>query len=471
MNGKNIKQEIFSAVSLCGYPPNVIDSLIELITQIMNYPYVKSTPQYKIKTINQEKIIAVRCPLEIPFNKKVYEIPIVIFFSKFIPLEPPKILLEVSKGTAINPKAKDVDISSRKIVTPSLLSWNQSSNIIAILNEIKASFSKVFPIYKVKKSLLKDDCDSRPTLNTINNNMNDRIHTNININNNAIFNFVNNNNNNNNYTTPNNDPFANIASIFTENFLNNKTNTGFNITYNNNGIQNINNNDNFTNIKTQNNQNMNNNNNINNYNTNNYNNYMNLKMFNNQNINNMNRPSLNNNNLNPFNVNQLYEKDNIIKDILIESVFDKISSKLISEYKKLNQQNKTLNNYKNQYKNESEKIEKYVAKKQEISNECTKHLYYLNNEIKKCKDYINKKKENKITDQNCLDFVKVENPRALQAIAQEINNEELIIMIKKGFEKKKITLQEAISSTRDAARELFISKYIREKGLKNIGKY
>ena len=198
---------------------------------------------------------------------------------------------------------------------------------------------------------------------------------------------------------------------------------------------------------------------------------MNLKMFSNQNINNMNLPSLNNNNLNPFNVNQLYEKDNIIKDILIESVFDKISSKLISEYKKLNQQNKTLNNYKNQYKNESEKIEKYVAKKQEISNECTKHLYYLNNEIKKCKDYINKKKENKITDQNCLDFVKVENPRALQAIAQEINNEELIIMIKKGFEKKKITLQEAISSTRDAARELFISKYIREKGLKNIGKY
>ena len=80
MNGKNLKHEIFSAVSLCGYPPNVIDSLIELISQIMNYPYVKSTPQYKIKTINQEKIIAVRCPMEIPFNKKVYEIPIVIFF-------------------------------------------------------------------------------------------------------------------------------------------------------------------------------------------------------------------------------------------------------------------------------------------------------------------------------------------------------------------------------------------------------
>ena len=95
MSNKNIKLEIFSAISLCSYPPNVTDSLTELITQIMNYPYAKSSPQYKIKTINQERIIAVRCPMDVPFNKKNYEVPIVIFFSKFIPLEPPKIFLEV----------------------------------------------------------------------------------------------------------------------------------------------------------------------------------------------------------------------------------------------------------------------------------------------------------------------------------------------------------------------------------------
>ena len=467
MNGKNLKHEIFSAVSLCGYPPNVIDSLIELISQIMNYPYVKSTPQYKIKTINQEKIIAVRCPMEIPFNKKVYEIPIVIFFSKFIPLEPPRILIEVSKGSAINPKAKNVDINTRKISTPSLLSWNQSSNIIVILNEIKASFSNVFPIYKVKRNSV--ECDSRPTLNK-NNNQN---HTNIN--NYAIFNLVNNNNNNNNNTKtlPNNDPFANIASLFTDNFMNNKNNnTGI---YSNNGIQNINNNNNIMKIKMQNNPN-NPNININDINNINNINYMNLKMLNNQNIN-LNKNNTNsNNNMNNMNnilnINQLYAKDNImIKNILIESVFDKISSKLISEYKKLNQQNKTLNNYKNQFKNENDKIEKYISKKQDISNECTKILYYMNNEIKKTNEYIKKRKDKKITDQNCLEFVKVENPQVLRAIANEINYEELIIMIKKGFEKKKITFQEAISSTRDAARELFISKYTREKGLKNLSKF
>ena len=430
MNNQNLKHEIFSAISLCGYPPNVTDQLIELISQVMNYPYVKSPSEYKIKTINQEKMIAVRCPMEINYNKKNYEVPIVIFFSKLVPLQPPRIYLEVAKGSAINPKIKDVDIQTRKVMVPSLLSWNSSSNFIVILNEIKASFSKIFPIYKLKKNSLNEADYSRPTLNISNNNTNDSIQTTntININNNAIFNFVNNNNINN--TSPNNDPFANIASIFTENFIgNNNNNSGFNFDFNNNAFQTINNTNQNININ-----------------------------FNN---------SMNNN----FNPNKFYQNEKAIKNILVEAVLDKISSKLIVEYKKLNQQNKTLNNYKNQYKYTNDKMEKYISKKQEITNECTKNLFHLNNDIKKYNEYIEKKKDDKITDQNCLEYIKVESPQVIRAIANEINYEELIIMIKKGFEKKKITFEEAILSTRNAARDLFVSKIIRQKGLKMIGKF
>ena len=431
MNNQKLKHEIFSAISLCGYPPNVTDQLIELISQVMNYPYVKSPPEYKIKTINQEKMIAVRCPMEITYNKKNYEVPIVIFFSKFIPLQPPRIYLEVAKGSAINPKIKDVDIQTRKIMVPSLLSWNSSSNFIAILNEIKASFSKIFPIYKLKKNSLNEAEYSRPTINLTNNNTNDSIQTanTININNNAVFNFVSNNNINN--TSPNIDPFANIASIFTENFIdNNNNNSGFNFAFNNNnGFQTINNT--------------------------------------NQNIN----INFNSNMNNIFNPNKFNQNEKAIKNILVEAVLDKISSKLIVEYKKLNQQNKTLNNYKNQYKYTNDKMEKYISKKQEITNECTKNLFHLNNDIKKYNEYIQNKKDDKITDQNCLEYIKVESPQVIRAIANEINYEELIIMIKKGFEKKKITFEEAILSTRNAARDLFVSKIIRQKGLKMIGKF
>ena len=391
MNTKNMNQEIFSLVSLCNYPPNVIDYLIKSIIQIMNYPYVKSKPQYKVKTINKEKMIAIKIELDIPFNKKNYEVPIVVFFPNLIPLEPPKIFLEVSKGSAINPKIKDVDIKTRKIITPILRTWEQKTSFVNILNEIRNSFSNIFPIYKIKKNN-----------NNINNNVNNNT---ININNNAVFNIMNNNNNNQN------DPFANIASIFNENFMNN-------IKYNNNN--------NFQNIN------------------------LNIK---------------NNNEM-------IYGKENLVKKILVEEVFDKISSKLISEYKKLNQQNKTLNHYKNQFRNENEKMEKYFLKKKEIINKCNKDLANLNNEIKKYSEYNKKKRESiKITENNCLDFINIESPGVIKAISNEINYEELIIMIKKGFEKKTISFKEAIMSTREASRNLFVSKIITEKGLKKLGKF
>jgi hypothetical protein len=370
---KNINQEIFSAISLCNYPPNVTDYLIKTIIQIMSYPNVKSKPQYKVKTINKDKIIAIRIQLDVPFNKKNYDVPIVIFFPNLIPLEPPKIFIEVSKGSAINPKVKDIEIKTRKINTPILRTWEQNTNFINILNEIRNSFSNIFPIYKIKKN------------NQNNNNTNNTI----NINNNAVFNIMNNNNSN--------DPFANIASIF-----------------NNNININFSNNNNFR--------------------------------------------------------NKIYGKENIIKNILIEEVFDKISSKLISEYKKLNQQNKTLNNYKNQFRNENEKMEKYFAKKKDIENKCNKDLYHLNTEIKKYSEY-NKKKIEKITEKNCLDYIKVESPEVIKSISNEINYEELIIIIRKGFERKAISFEQAIMSIRNTSRELFISKMITEKRLKRIGKF
>ena len=375
-----INQEIFSAVSLCNYPPNVTDYLMTSINQIMNYPFVRSKPQYKIKTMNNEKIIAMRIPLDVPFNKKTYDVPIVVFFPNLIPLEPPKIFIEVAKGSAINPKVKDIEIKTRRIITPMLRTWEQNMSFINILNEIRNSFNNTFPVYKMKKNNQNEN---------VRNNTSNNSNT-ININNNAVFNIMNNNINNNQ-----GDPFANIASIFDNNFLNNVNN----------------------------------------------------------------------------NVNSNNNKEKMIKKILLEEVFDKISSKLISEYKKLNQQNKTLNNYKNQFRNENEKMEKYFAKKKEIENKCNKDLYHLNTEIKKYKE-INKKKEiNKITENNCLDYIKIESPEIIKAIAKEINNEELIIMIKKGFEKKVINFKEAIMSTREAARNLFISKMITEKGLKNTGKF
>jgi len=398
-------QEIFSAISLCNYPPNVTDYLITSINQIMNYKYVKAKPQYKVKLINKEKIIAIRIQMDIPFNKKNYDVPIVVFFPILIPLESPKIFIEVLKGSAINPKVKDIEIKTRKIITPLIRTWDQNTNFTNILNEIRNSFSNIFPIYKIKKNSSQNSNNNQNEF--IKSNTNTNGNNTININNNAVFNIMNNNinnniNNNNINDNFQGDPFVNIANLFSN---------------------------------------------------------MNL----NDNNNDLNKNNINNN--------ILYGKEKVIKNILVEEVFDKISSKLISEYKKLNQQNKTLNNYRNQFRNENEKMEKYFTKRKEIENKCTKDLYHLNTEIKKYYEYCKKKDIKKITEENCLDYIKIESPEVIKAIAKEINNEELIIMIKKGFEKKVINFKDAILATREAGRNLFVSKMLTEKRLKSIGKF
>ena len=383
MNTKNLNQEIFSLVSLCNYPPNVTDYLITSIIQIMNYPYVKSKSQYKAKMINKDKIIVVKIHLDIPFHKNNYDVPILVFFPILIPLEPPKIYIELSKDSAINPKVKDIEIKTGKIITPLLRMWEQNTNFNNILNEIRNSFCNIFPIYKNKKN----NNSSNTNNNCINSNNSNNI---ININNNAVFNIINNNDSG--------DIFANIAKIFDNNFLDNNN-------------------------------------------------------------------SINNNKI-------LNEKNSsVIKNILVEEVFDKISSKLISEYKKLNQQNKTLNYYKNQFRTENEKMMKYFTKKKDIENKCAKDLFHLNSEIKKFSEENKTKEVNKITEENCLNYIKVENPEVIKSIANDVNYEELLVIIKKGFEKKSISFEEAIMSIRNISRDLFINKALTEKRIKKIGKF
>ena len=382
MNTKNLNQEIFSLVSLCNYPPNVTDYLITSIIQIMNYPYVKSKSQYKAKMINKDKIIVVKIHLDVPFHKNNYDVPILVFFPILIPLEPPKIYIELSKDSAINPKVKDIEIKTGKIITPLLRMWEQNTNFNNILNEIRNSFCIIFPVYKNKKN----NNSSNTNNNCINSNNSNNI---ININNNAVFNIINNNDSG--------DIFANIAKIFDNNFLDNN--------------------------------------------------------------------NINNNKI-------LNEKNNsVIKNILVEEVFDKISSKLISEYKKLNQQNKTLNNYKNQFRTENEKMMKYFTKKKDIENKCAKDLFHLNSEIKKFSEENKTKEVNKITEENCLNYIKVENPEVIKSIANDVNYEELLVIIKKGFEKKSISFEEAIMSIRNISRDLFINKALTEKRIKKIGKF
>ena len=87
--------------------------------------------------------------MNIHFNQKKYNVPINVYFMKNIPYEPPQIFIEVTPGNAINPKSQEIDQTSHRIITPSLVNWSQYATLSSVLEEVRQCFCRVFPIYTI----------------------------------------------------------------------------------------------------------------------------------------------------------------------------------------------------------------------------------------------------------------------------------------------------------------------------------
>ena len=268
--------------------------------------------------------------MSVPFGGRNFMVPIQIYIMRNVPYEPPQFFLEIVQGSAANATNKDIDVNTNRIMTNSLRSWNQYSTIDTVMNEIYASFSKTFPIYK-KSSQSSAPPPAPPVVNPggIYGNLVGEVQNlyQQNTNSNLNYNFYNNQNKGGNiygYQPP-------AKNIYGKAMSNNTNNNYNNNNYNNNNYNNNNNQPNSFGGGFY-----GNNNNNNNYNNNNS---FGGGIYGNNNNNN------NNNNQNYgggiYNQPPPPQKDpnEEFKEILINEVSSKISDKLIAEKKRLNTQN------------------------------------------------------------------------------------------------------------------------------------
>ena len=501
-NSQNTQLRLRTELAQCSYNPTMKDYISNMIMQIMNYPKKTNPTRHFIKNMNQDKIIMVWYPMSIPFNGRNYNVPLQIFIMKNVPYEPPQVFLEVVQGSAVNPANKDVNPNSRQIFTNTLRNWSQYSNIENAMTEIFRSFSTTFPIYKTSSS-------TPPSQNSAYGGSGSAGGGIYNVLNNAVQNayqqnkyapsqksaygpyqaptsniygrsmtLEGNNNQNNNNNQPN--TFGGgIYSNNNQNNNNNQPNTFGGGIYGNNNQNKSNNQPNSfgggiygeqksnyvppsSGIYGANTQNQYGNNSQ--YENNQYGNnqYGNNQYGNNQYGNNQygnNQYGYNNQQQPNYNANP----DEEFKNILVNEVSDKISSQLVEENKRLKTQNQRLEEYKKEFGAENDKIQNFVNRQIEIKTKCEEDMSNINKAIKSLKDYNEQNKEVSVNNENCLTFLEILDPSALKIIANETSMEELILIVRKGFERKKISFEDAISFMRNSSRDLFTIKFLKNK--------
>ena len=402
----------------CSYARSMTDYLANMIIRIMNYPKKTIPSRYFVKVTEQNKIIFIWYPMSVPFKNKNFNIPIQIFITKNIPYEPPQIFLEVGQGSAPSTLNKDIDQNNNRIMTQGLRNWNQYSNVENVLGEIFESFSKAFPLYK-KKPTQQQTPAPTPTPNSGG--------------------YGNNNNYNNNYNNTNN----------------NKINNNYNKNYNNNNYNN-NTNNNINNNYNNNNNYSNNNNDNNNYNTSNKSNKHKRRNKNKKgDFSSPPVPTISKEEI------EMAERD--LKIILLNEIYEKVANKIIKEEKKLKYQNRKMKDYKNLFTKENEKLQEFVKRKEEIETKCEEDMDNIIDEIEKVEKH-NSEMRNKIVDEeNCLDFLEIPDTEAIKIIGDETSLEEMIIIVRKAFEKKKVPFEEAVTFMRNSYRDLYELKFRTEK--------
>ena len=492
-NAQNTILRIMGELNQCSYNPRMKDYISNLIYSTMNYPKKVQQARHFIKNMGPDRIMMVWYPLSIPFGGRNYNVPLQIYIMKNIPYEPPQIFLEVVQGSAANATNKDIDPKTNRVMTYSLRNWNQYSTIDNVMNEIYASFSKIFPIYKKSSqpSAPAPVASPPPVIPPSSNPSpfpgGGGIYGNLvgevqnlyqqNTNRNLNYNFYNNNQNKGNaygYQPPATNIYGKAMS-----------NEG-NKNYNNNNYNNYNNNYNNNNNQQPssygggiygNNNNYNNNNNNNNpqpnsfgggiYGNNNNNN-------NNQQPNSFGGGIYGNNNNNNQNTNfggGIYDQpkkdpNDEFKEILIEEVTSKIKDKLVAEKNRLNTQNNKMKKYKTLFSKENEKLQNFVNQQNEIKKRCDEDMNNMSNALERVKAQINQGKKNVLSEENCINFIEVPKPELIKIIASETAMEEMILIVRKAFEKKKISFDDTIMFIRNSSRDIFSLKFLKEKIIK-----
>jgi hypothetical protein len=154
------------------------------------------------------------------------------------------------------------------------------------------------------------------------------------------------------------------------------------------------------------------------------------------------------------------------KEILINEVSSKISDKLIAEKKRLNTQNEKLKNYKTVFTRENEQLQNFVNGQNQIKTRCDEDMTNMSHALQRVQDQINQTKNSVLNEDNCINLIEVPDTAPLKIVANETSMEEMILIVRKAFERKKLSFDDTIMFMRNTTRDIFALKFLKDKTFK-----
>ena len=479
------------AFSLCNYDQKIKDDFLLFFKT--NFDFIN--PKINLFLFPQKdyiNIFLLQTIIKSKFNNKDYDISILIYFPQNFPKIQPKIFLEKIGKVKINPVCEFyINVNNLEINYDLIIDNIENKNInflIYVLNEIENQFYIAFPIFKnsenEKNKITGNECviDKNICINIDINNCD-----NINL---STIGKINENDDNNNIIT-NETNFRNAIPFDIKNvnqFIdinkinlndNNINNNNIQNNINNNLIKNDNNNNNIKNninnnliknnnknnlIKKKSNDNIQNINNINNNNIKNNNNLIkndnnnnNIKNNNNNLIKNNNNNNIQNNNINFQN----YYYKNIIPQYNENQIKLQLKNLIKSKvFKNINNIKKNNLNIKNQF----EKIKYNLISDKNTLEIILERANFIENTVKNLNfeisniNYVPTPKIN-INFNNLESFLIINNKKNYINYAKINSSNELIIIIKKCFEKKIIDFKTAYDFIRQQSRINFFLEF------------
>lgn len=153
------------------------------------------------------------------------------------------------------------------------------------------------------------------------------------------------------------------------------------------------------------------------------------------------------------------------KEILIQHIQEKIRTRILNEVNYQNQTNEYLQTAKLHLDYKAQKLSHNLNKSDEVTTKIQQELDKIREEVENLKNEVTQKSAKFINKENCFDFVYKDNKfsEIVNLISSQATIEDILIYIKKGFEKGIISFDETVRSIRLYSRELMKLKFIKDK--------